>query len=82
MAKNISVYLLLPLNDLGQLADHYCHRFLELSFSRISEFTTGYTFNRVWDILLPLVLTPDRRDHRLLLSLPKDTGKCGVNAIA
>ena len=35
--------LLLPLNVLGQLADHYCHWFLELS-SRISESTTGYTF--------------------------------------
>ena len=23
--------------------------------------------------------TPDRRDHRLLVFLPKDTGKCGVN---
>ena len=33
----------LPLNDLGQLADHYCHWFLELSFSRISESTTGNT---------------------------------------
>ena len=28
----------------GQLADHYCHWFLELSFSRICESTTGYTF--------------------------------------
>ena len=33
--------LLLPLNDLSQLADHYCHWFLELSFSRISESTTA-----------------------------------------
>ena len=45
----------------------------ELSFSRISESTTGYTFTPVWDILLPLTQTPDRRDHRLLVSLPKDT---------
>ena len=27
----------------GQLADHYCHCFLELFISRISESTTGYT---------------------------------------
>ena len=40
----MTIFLLLPLNDLGQLADHYCHWFLELSFSRISESTTGYTF--------------------------------------
>ena len=36
----------------------------------------------VWDILLPLAQTPDRRDHRLLVSIPKDTGKCVVNEIA
>ena len=26
----------------------------------------------MWDLLLPLAKTPDRRDHRLLVSLPKD----------
>ena len=31
----------------------------------------------VWDILLPLAYTPDRRDQRLLVSLPKGTGKVG-----
>ena len=36
--------LLLPLNDLSQLADHYCHWFSELSFTRINVFTTGYAF--------------------------------------
>ena len=36
--------LLFPLNELGQCAYHYCHWFLELSFSRIRESTTGYTF--------------------------------------
>ena len=30
-----------------------------------------------WDLLLPLALTPDRRDQRLLVSHPKDTGKAG-----
>ena len=50
--------------------------------SKISESTAGYTFTSVWDLLLPMALTPDRRDHRLLVSLPKDTGKCGVNEIA
>ena len=30
-----------------------------------------------WDILLPLAETPDRRDRRLLLSHPKDSGKRG-----
>ena len=30
-----------------------------------------------WDLLLPLVYTPDRRDQRLLVSPPKDTGKAG-----
>ena len=33
-------------------------------------------------VLLPLAQTPDRRDHRLLVTLLKDTGKCGVNEIA
>ena len=33
----------LPLNDLGQL-DHYCHWFLDLSFSRMNESTICYTF--------------------------------------
>ena len=36
--------VLLPINDLGQFADHYCHWFLELFFSRISDSTTDYTF--------------------------------------
>jgi len=38
----------------------------------------------VWDLLLPLAYArrEDRRDHQLLVSLPKDTGKCGVNEIA
>ena len=44
--------------------------------SRISESTTGYT---LWDLLLP---RPDRRDHRLLVSSERDTGKCGVNEMA
>ena len=30
-----------------------------------------------WDLLLPLAETPDRRDQRLLVSHPKDTGKAG-----
>ena len=29
----------------------------------------------VWDLLLPLAYTPDRRDHWLLVSLPKDVGE-------
>ena len=46
------------------------------------ESTTGFTFtpSPVWDLLLPQ--TPDRRDHWLLVSLPKDTSKCRVNEIA
>ena len=28
----------------------------------------------MWDILLPLTKTPDRRDQRVLMYLPKDTG--------
>ena len=31
----------------------------------------------VWDHLLLLAYTPDRRDRRLLVSPPKDTGKVG-----
>ena len=69
---------LFPLNYLCQLVDHYCHWFLELPFSRISKSTTGYTFTPMWDLLIPLAQTPDRRDHSLLVSLPKDTGKCEV----
>ena len=30
-----------------------------------------------WYLLLPLAYTPDRRDQRLLVSHPKDTGKAG-----
>ena len=30
-----------------------------------------------WDILLPLALTPDRRDRRILLSPPKYNGNAG-----
>ena len=30
-----------------------------------------------WDILLPPAYTPERRDQRILLSHPKDTGKQG-----
>ena len=33
----------------------------------------------VWDILLILAYTPDRRDQRRLVSHPKDTGNVGVN---
>ena len=53
ITANIYRYLL-PLLTTGQIVDHYCYWFLELSFSRISESTTGYTFTLVWDILLPL----------------------------
>ena len=45
----------------------------ELPFSRVVEFPTGYTFTPCVDILLPLALTPDRRDQRLLASPPKHT---------
>ena len=41
--EHLTVSFLLPLNDLCQFADHYCHWFLELS-SRIGDATTGYTF--------------------------------------
>ena len=37
----------------------------------------SYTFPVQTDHLLPLAKTPDRRDQRLLVSLPKDTGKVG-----
>ena len=30
-----------------------------------------------WDILLPLAWTPDIRDRRFIVSLPKDIGKGG-----
>ena len=42
--------------------------FRELSFSRLE-----CGVHDVWDILLPLAWTPDRRDQRLLVSHPKDT---------
>ena len=53
----------------------------ELS-SRISESTTGYTFTPGVGSFTSPGIEPDRRDHRLLVSLLKDTGKCGVNEIA
>ena len=34
-----------------------------------------------WGLLLPLALTPDRRDQRLLVSHPKDTGKEGLTEL-
>ena len=35
----------------------------------------------VWDNLLHQAYTPHRRDKRLLVCLPKDTGKLGVREI-
>ena len=75
-------WLLLPLDVLGQLADHYCHWFLELSFSRISESTTGYTCTPcVGSVTSPGIDTTHTRDHQLLVSLLKDTGKCWVTKL-
>ena len=63
---------LLPLNDLGQLADHYCHWFLELSFSRISESTTGYTFTPcVGSFMSPGI---DRRHHHVFRKTQANVG--------
>ena len=42
--RSATSFFLLPLNDFSQFADHNCHWIVELSFSRISESTTGYTF--------------------------------------
>ena len=54
----------------------YCRAWVsELSFARVSESTTGYTLTSVQDLSFTLAKTQDRRDHRLLESLPKDTGK-------
>ena len=51
----------------------------ELLFSRICESTTGYTFTScAGSFTSPGI---DTRDHRLLVSLPKDTGKCGVKKL-
>ena len=60
-----------------QLFPTWSYWFLRVSFSRVSEPITGFIHFPAWDILLPLAETPDRRDQRLLLSLPKDTGKVG-----
>ena len=54
----------------------------ELSFSRISESTTGYTFTSCVGSFTSTGIVTRQKDHRLLVSLPKDTGKCGVNEIA
>ena len=57
----------------------------ELSFFRISEYTTRYTFTTtVGSFTSPgrRGSKPDRRDHWLLVSLPNDTGNRGVNEIA
>ena len=43
------------------------------AFARGNECTY---FPPVWDILLPLIYTTDRRSQQLLVSLPKATGKC------
>ena len=47
-----------------------------VSFSTVSESMTGFLHFPAWNLLLPLTWTPDRRDQRLLVSLPKDTGSC------
>ena len=52
----------------------------ELFFSRISESTTGYTFTPCVGSFTSHGIEPDKMDHRLLVSLPKD--KCGVDEIA
>ena len=51
-----STFLLHPFVTTGQLAGHYSVLSLisELSFSRISESVTGYTFTPCVDLLLPL----------------------------
>ena len=52
--------------------------FRELSFSRLEcriHDKLHISSADWWDLLLPLAYTPDRRDRRLLLSRPKDTGK-------
>ena len=54
----------------------------ELSFSRISESTTGYTFTPCVGSFTSPGIDTKYKDHLLLVSLPKDTGKCGVNEIA
>ena len=48
----------------------------ELSFSRLEcgvHDKGTVCLSSVWDILLPLTYTPDRRDRRLLVSPPKYT---------
>ena len=68
-----------PLCSLRYWTGALCRAF---KVQREFESTTGFTFtpSPVWDLLLPQ--TPDRRDHWLLVSLPKDTSKCRVNEIA
>ena len=53
-----------------------CTEGLFESVSTVSESMTGFLHFPVWNLLLPLTWTPDRRDQRLLVSLPKDTGSC------
>ena len=47
------------------------------SSMRRTESTIGFFHFPVWDLLLPLAYTPDRRDQQLLMSLLKDMGKVG-----
>ena len=54
--------------------------FSELSFSRISESTTGYT--HMWDILLSLTYTPVRRDHQHFSVSSERHRQCEVDEIA
>ena len=41
------------------------------------ESTTGYTLTPVCDILVSVAQAPDRRDKRLIVAHPKDTGNVG-----
>ena len=66
----VTIFLLMVLCQ-PRLWLEYCQAwFLKLSFCRITESTTGYTFT-------PCVgsfTSTDRRDHCFLVSLPKDAG--------
>ena len=51
-------------------------------FSRICESTTGYTFTPcVGSFTSPGIETRQKGPPAFLMSLPKDTGKCGVKKL-
>ena len=74
----VQVLLLLPIQVQGSVFRRIIALWRSGSLEWVVESTTvTHSSADWWDLLLPLAQTPDRRDRRLLVSPPKDTGNAG-----